>query len=235
MHVSHTEAPCVPVVAKEFVWCGRIDVISLHCSAVVFLRSPTPLHCIQTIMTTIKSYILIVSEAPHSQYLNTPAPKDWVHVCACSTNDTQECDQGRSWVTGYSAGPVHCLGLVRDENTCQLLHNTMVLVLAHPMEHRVEVRYPSLGGLLHHAVIVLTERGGQNSSKDKLPETGGRHGRHWSPRHGGPRFSHRIVQCLVCSVAEDDSGVTNTFLIHSVRGRQGRAQLRRGVEQALDI
>ena len=123
---------------------------------------------------------------------------------ACSTSHTQECDQGRSWVTGYSAGPVRRLGLVRDENPCQLLHNTIVLVLAHPMEHCVEVRCSSHGILLRHAVIVLTERGGQNSSKDKLPETGGRHGRRWSFCHGGPRF---IVQCLVCSVAEDDSGI----------------------------
>ena len=40
--------------------------------------------------------------------------------------DTQECDQRQSWVMGYSAGPVRCLGLVCGENPCQLQHNTMM-------------------------------------------------------------------------------------------------------------
>ena len=66
--------------------------------------------------------------------------------------DTQECDQRQSWVMGYSAGPVRCLGLVCGENPCQCQHNTM-------MEHHVEVRHPSLGGLqdqYHRVVQQLT-------------------------------------------------------------------------------
>ena len=80
-------------------------------------------------------------------------------------------ERRRNRRSGLPTKHLRRLGVVRDENPCQLLHNTMILVLALPMEHHVEVRRPSLGGLLRHAVFVFTQRGGQNRSEYIFPET----------------------------------------------------------------